>query len=84
MTLWGHNYVNVIDAGSKYVGPCYYVNVSEFVEPRCYVNAIDAGMQICGVMVLCQWKRSCGAIILYQSIPVASHSGPESSCPNQI
>ena len=56
MTLWGHNYVNVIDAGSKYVGPCYYVNVSEFVEPRCYVNAIDAGMQICGVMVLCQWK----------------------------
>ena len=33
MTLWGHGYVNVINASSKYVGPCYYVNLSEFVEP---------------------------------------------------
>ena len=42
MNLWGHGYVNVIDAGSEYVGLWYYVNVSEFVGPLCYINVIDA------------------------------------------
>ena len=66
MTLWSHGYVNVIDAGSEYVGPSYYVNMSEFVEPRCYLIVIDTGSDFVGAMVLCQSKRRCGAIVLCQ------------------
>ena len=84
MTLWGHGYVNVIDAGSEYVGPCYYVNMSEFVEPRCYLMLLIPVATLWEPWYYVKVSEGVGPLYYFNVIDAGSESfrAPEISCRN--